>query len=361
MPISPSFKRKQPCPILAVTMGDPGWIGPEIITKAFRDYKLSPGCFYLLIGVPAVFEFLGDRLGFQLPLNPIPTLEPSFLRDDSVNFLDISEEASWLLKKVESVKNMNPENLEGEYVFDIGKISLVNASMAYASMKVAAYQAATGLVDAVVTAPVNKTAIRLIDPKFQGHTEYLAKVSRSKSYAMMFVSNRLKVTLATIHVPLKKVSRMITKQLVLEKIRLTDQFLKTYFKIPKPKLAVCALNPHGKETGDEEETHILPACETAQADNIDAHGPLSADQLFHDAYEGRFDAVISMYHDQGLAPFKMIAFRDGVNVTLGLPFIRTSPDHGTAFDIAYQGKADPVSMKSALTLAEKLLEGKARP
>ena len=172
---------------------------------------------------------------------------------------------------------------------------------------------------------------------------------------MMFVSERLKVTLCTIHVPLQKVSRLIRQELVLEKIELTHEFLKERFKIPKPKIAVCALNPHGRETGPEEDLHILPAVQKARAEKIEALGPLSADQLFHDAYHGRFDAVVSMYHDQGLAPFKMIAFRDGVNVTLGLPFIRTSPDHGTAFDIAYQRKADPSSMMAAMDLAKKLI------
>jgi len=344
-------------PILAVTMGDPGGIGPEVIAKAFQDFKSPGGFYYLLIGVSEVFEFLKEELGLELPLHPIPTLHRDFLRDDSINFLDVKEEAAWLLKNknlTPSLRSENSEKLKGEFVFDIGKVSLPNAAMSLAALKVAAYQAATGLVEAVVTAPVNKTTIRLIDPRFHGHTEYLAKVSRTKAFAMIFVSDRLKVTLATIHVPLKKVSRMITPELILEKIELTDQFLKNYFQHPEPKIAVCALNPHGSETGPEEEAVILQAVRQAQKENIQAIGPLSADQLFYDAYQGRFDAVVSMYHDQGLAPFKMMAFHEGVNVTLGLPYIRTSPDHGTAFDIAYQGKADSRSMKAALELAQKL-------
>ena len=347
-------------PILAVTMGDPGGIGPEVIAKSLQNFKSSDGFHYLLIGSSVVFDFLKGENGLDLPLHPIPTLEPSLMREDSINFLDISKEADWLLHESQKTGSSEesagekPGKFRGDSVFDIGKISRVNAAMAYAALKVAAFQAATGLVEAVVTAPVNKTALRLIDPKFNGHTEYLAKVSRVKKFAMMFVSERLKVTLVTIHVPIKKVSRLITRELVAEKIRLTDKFLRTYFNIAKPRLAVCALNPHGKETGEEDEAEIAPAVREARAEKIEAVGPLSADQLFHDAYEGRFDAVISMYHDQGLAPFKMIAFKDGVNVTLGLPFVRTSPDHGTAFDIAWQGKADPSSMQAALALAEKL-------
>lgn len=343
-------------PILAITMGDPGGIGPEVIVKSLQGFKESDGFYYLLIGAGVVFDFLKEAIGLALPLNPIPTLEPSFLREDSINFLDISEEAGWLLHP-RSVTKLHPGGVKGEYVFDVGKVSETNAAMAFAALKVGAFQAATGLIHALVTAPVNKTAIRLIDPRFQGHTEYLAKISHSPKFAMMFVSDRLKVTLATIHVPIKKVSRLITEELVLDKIRLTDQFLKNFFRIAKPTLAVCALNPHGKETGGEEEQVIEPAVRKAQSEKIQAVGPLSADQLFHDAYHGHFDAVISMYHDQGLAPFKMIAFREGVNVTLGLPFVRTSPDHGTAFDIAYQGKAEATSMTAALHLAQKLTFG----
>jgi 4-hydroxythreonine-4-phosphate dehydrogenase len=341
-------------------MGDPGGIGPEVIAKSLKDFKFSEECYYLLIGVSDVFEFLKEEQNLGLPLNPIPTLHRDFLREDSINFLDVAEEARWLLKnkgqnrrKAPPAKDA-PEKLKGDFVFDIGKVSLTNAAMAFSALKVAAYQGATGLVDAVVTAPVHKTAIRLIDPRFHGHTEYLAKVARTKSFAMMFVSKRLKVTLVTMHVPLKKVSRLITQELIFEKIDLTDRFLKTYFKIVKPKIAVCALNPHGRETGTEEDEVIAPAVRQAQDGKIHAAGPFSADQIFYEAYEGHFDAVISMYHDQGLAPFKVIAFREGVNVTLGLPYIRTSPDHGTAFDIAYQGKADPASMKAALELATKL-------
>lgn len=334
-----------PKPLIAVTMGDPGGVGPEVIAKSLQDFKSSNQFYYLLIGVREVFDLLRKKDHLKFPLNPVPALDRSFLKKDSVNFLDIKEQAKGLLKNKSNAK----------CIFDPGKVSLVNAATAFTAFKVAAREAARGVVDAIVTAPVSKTAIRLMDPRFQGHTEYLAKVADVKSFAMMFVSARLKVTLVTIHVPLKKVSRLITQELVLEKIKLTNQFLKTYLKITKPRIAVCALNPHGRETGREEDKEITPAVSKARRQKIEAVGPLSADQLFYEAYEGRYDAVISMYHDQGLAPFKMIAFRDGVNVTLGLPYIRTSPDHGTAFDIAYQGKADPQSMKAALKLAEKLV------
>lgn len=210
-------------------------------------------------------------------------------------------------------------------------------------------------IQAMVTAPINKSSMRLVDKGFHGHTEFLADRAGAKHFAMMFVSERLKVTLVTIHVSLKKVSSLLKPEMIHEKILLTDRFLKKYFKIKSPRLGVCALNPHGRECGREEDRIIVPAIQKARRSGIHAEGPLAGDQVFFDAYHGKYDAVISMYHDQGLAPFKLIAFRDGVNVTLGLPYIRTSPDHGTAFDIACQDKADPVSFKSALRLAEKLV------
>jgi 4-hydroxythreonine-4-phosphate dehydrogenase len=213
-------------------------------------------------------------------------------------------------------------------------------------------------VDAIVTAPVNKAAIRLVDKKFIGHTEFLAGKAKARRFAMMFVSSRLNVTLATIHVPLKKVSGLLTKKGILEKILLTEEMLKEGLAIKKPRIAVCALNPHGGEFGDEESKVIAPAVRAACRKGIRASGPFSADLLFHAAYHGKYDALIGMYHDQALAPFKLVAFHDGVNVTLGLPYCRTSPDHGTAFDIAYQGKADASSMLAALRLAKKTVLAK---
>ncbi len=337
-----------PKPIIAVTMGDPGGIGPEIILKSLKKSS-SSSVYYLVLGFPEVFSSLNKKLHLSASFHVIPSFDRRFLRTDKINFLDISQEAGKILKKVKNKKSLP------KMAAVAGKVSVINAAMAYAALDVAARLAADGEVSAIVTAPINKTSIRLIEPGFHGHTEFLARSAAARHFAMMFVSERLKVTLATIHVPIKSVSRLIKKELVYQKIRLTNEFLRKRFKIKSPRLAVCALNPHGKETGKEDEAQIAPAVKLARKKGMSAVGPLSADQLFHDAYEGRFDAVISMYHDQGLAPFKMIAFRDGVNVTLGLPYVRTSPDHGTAFDIAYQGKADPSSMKSAIDLAKKLL------
>jgi 4-hydroxythreonine-4-phosphate dehydrogenase len=193
----------KPKPIIALTMGDPGGIGPEVIARSLQNPEQFPGVFFLLIGTSVAFEFLEEELHLRLPLHPIPTLHRDFLREDSLNFLDVTEEASWLLKG----RPLPPESSDA--LFEIGRVSIRNAAMALAALKAGAYQAATGLVDALVTAPVNKEAIRLLEPKFQGHTEYLARIARTKQFAMMFVkeaaegSRPLRVTLVTIHVPLK--------------------------------------------------------------------------------------------------------------------------------------------------------------
>lgn len=337
-------------PIIAITMGDPGGVGPETLIKAFHEVDISSDDFhYLVIGVREVFEVIEEEYNLSLPFHFLETFDEERLESKKINFLDVTPAACSLYD------GLKDSEKSGDFTFKVGQVSAANACMAYASIKTAANYAHDGAVDAIVTAPLNKTSIRIVDPHFDGHTDFLAKVAGVEKYAMMFVHEKLKVTLTTIHVALKKVSALINEKLVYEKIRLTDRFLKTYFNISKPKLAVCALNPHGNETGTEDDKHILPAVNKAQEKNMNVVGPLAADQLFYEAYKGRYDALISMYHDQGLAPFKMIAFKDGVNVTLGLPFVRTSPDHGTAFDIAYQNKANSDSMEAAIRLAEKLL------
>lgn len=319
-----------PKPLVVLTMGDPGGIGPEIIAKTLKHRRPFGRFQYVVAGSREPFLLLNKKSNLKFSAPVIHSLNQ--IKKDPVYFWEIFKGP------------VKP-----------GQVAVINAHAAFASLEAAAHAAAAGHVKAIVTAPLNKTSMRLMDPGFTGHTEYLAEVSKTKKFAMMFHGPKLKVTLTTIHVPISKVSSLIKRGLVLEKIELTDQYLKKRLRMKKPKIAVCALNPHGRETGTEDEKEIRPAVEKARAKGINAFGPLSADQLFFDAYEGRFDAVISMYHDQALAPFKMISFRDGVNVTLGLPFVRTSPDHGTAFDIAYQGKADPVSFESALNLAEKLI------
>jgi 4-hydroxythreonine-4-phosphate dehydrogenase len=327
-------------PVVAITMGDPGGIGPEILVKALQKEKPSGRLAYLLIGSRQVFKTLCQKTGLWIPFKIIHSVFPGSLRTGNIYFLDTPPESS------------------GRGTFKIGKLCRENGWLAFSAIEKAASLARQGIVDAIVTAPVNKTAIRLVDKKFIGHTEFLAGTTKVRRFAMMFMSPRLNVTLATIHVPLKKVSGLLTKKSILEKILLTDEMLKNGLAIKKPRIAACALNPHGKEFGGEEAKVIEPAVRAARRKGVNASGPFPADLIFHAAYHGRYDAVIGMYHDQALAPFKLVAFHDGVNVTLGLPYVRTSPDHGTAFDIAYQGKADPSSMLAALRLAKKAVLAK---
>lgn len=211
-----------------------------------------------------------------------------------------------------------------------------------------------GQGDGLVTAPLNKSVINRRDPSFKGHTEYLAKATGTKRFAMMFCKESFRVTLVTRHIALKKAAVSITQEKVKDAIVLTEKALRRYFAIQRPRIGVCGLNPHCGENGlmgTEENRIIAPAVKKMRSKISGLVGPLPADVIFHKAYKGQFDVVIAMYHDQGLGPFKMIAFEDGVNVTLGLPFVRTSPDHGTAYDIAGKGIANPASMKAAIRLA----------
>ena len=209
-------------------------------------------------------------------------------------------------------------------------------------------------IDALVTAPVSKEAIMAVEPSFQGHTEFLAKAFGIKNVGMFFVTEHLRTIIVTRHIPLKNVSRAITRQNILATIELAHRSLQKQFKVSHPRVAVCGLNPHAGEggtIGKEEIQKIIPAIQDAQKKGIHVEGPFAADTLFSDC---SYDAVVAMYHDQGLIPIKTLAFRKAVNLTIGLPFVRTSPAHGTAFDIAGKNKADPSSMIEAIKLAVRL-------
>jgi len=225
-------------------------------------------------------------------------------------------------------------------------------------LEAAAAAARAGELDALVTGPISKSAAAQAGFAFPGHTEYLAVALGAPSrVVMMLAGPRLKVTLVTIHLALRDVSARLDRESVRETIFVTAQALRSDFGIVHPRLAVAALNPHAGEDGalgDEDLTVVRPAVERLKAEGIDARGPLPADSLFHQAARASYDAALAMYHDQALIPIKTLAFDHAVNVTLGLPFVRTSPDHGTAFDIAGTGRADPTSLIAALQLAARL-------
>jgi 4-hydroxythreonine-4-phosphate dehydrogenase len=206
----------------------------------------------------------------------------------------------------------------------------------------------------MTTAPISKEVIQQRIPGFTGHTEFLARLSKTRSFGMMLAGEKLKVSLVTIHLPLKKALRVLRQEKILQTIQLTHRTLIQWFGLREPRLAVAGLNPHAGEKGAfglEEETLVQPAVQAAQAGGMQVSGPYPADTLFYWAAQGRYDAVIALYHDQGLIPLKLLHFENAVNLTMGLPFIRTSVDHGTAYDIAGQNRANPDSLVAALLLA----------
>ena len=305
-------------------MGDPSGIGPEVTLKALASPKIKGLANFLVIGDRSLLVRTARDTGCK-------------------NFAHILDMA-----------NVPAKN----FVYGKSNALFGKASMQYIDMALKLID--TGEAGAVITAPVNKFSIMKSGlSNFYGHTEYFAAKSKSKKFAMMFVSRDIKVVLVTRHVSLRRVPDMLSPEMIYDTIALTDKYLKEYFQIQSPKIAVCGLNPHageGGSFGSEEAKVIIPAIKKASKSIKNIYGPLPADIAFHEAIKNKYDAVIAMYHDQGLAPFKMLYFNSGVNLTLGLPFIRTSPDHGTAFDLAGKGVADPTSMIEAILLACSLLK-----
>ena len=324
-------------PIVAVTMGDPAGVGPEVVLKALAHPAVRAACRPLVVGDMAVLgrTLKGERSDPKLLLwergEPLAT---------GVDGLPVC-----------SLSFLSPAQCRP------GRSSRACGEAAYRYIKEAAKLALSGAVDAIATAPINKKVLQLAGYHYPGHTELLAELAGVRECRMMLLGGRLKVVLVTAHLPLMRVSRELTRKKIRLTLELTDQALRRYFGLSRPRLAVAALNPHAGEDeifGHEERKIILPAVREAQRRGMRAFGPFPADSLFYQAERGDYDAVICMYHDQGLIPLKLIHFIGGVALTLGLPFIRTSVDHGTAYDIAGQDKADATSMREAILLAARL-------
>lgn len=315
----------------AITLGDPAGIGPEVVLKALKDKRIRRLASFLIIGNSFAIE---------------KTARISKIRLSSdIALLDVG---------------------------NISKLAFGRAIAAYGKVAMECIDAALKLirlkkVDVLVTAPVNKHTIsqaRL--PRdihggqagrlFRGHTEYLAQSTKTRNFAMMLIGGPFKVVLATRHIALKKVAKALTAEKIYEALGLTVFALKKYFGIRRPRIGVCGLNPHSGEEGilGQEEIKIIRPAVVRAKNLASIKGPLPADTLFYSASQGEFDAVVAMYHDQGLIPLKTFAFHQGVNLTLGLPFVRTSPGHGTAYDIAGKNKANPGSMIEAIKLAVKI-------
>ena len=319
-------------------MGDPCGIGAEIIIKALADEALRERARFLVFGLSEQLSYTADQIEQSWP----------FARDhhedvrrysETVVVLDYDEFA------LPAAMPRGPSRLGGE------------ASLAFCDGAIEA--ARVGLVDAIVTGPISKTSWKLAgQKKFPGHTELLADRFKSCHVAMMFVAPQMKVVLATIHQALFEVRNHFTIGCVFNPIDLAHKALREWFDVKKPRIAVAGINPHageGGQFGDEESRVISPAITLAREAGIDAAGPFPADTVFLKAVEGRYDCVVAMYHDQGLIPIKLLAWKEAVNLTLGLPIIRTSVDHGTAFDIAGKNRADESSIKAAINLAIDLV------
>jgi 4-hydroxythreonine-4-phosphate dehydrogenase len=327
---------------IGISLGDVTGIGPEVTLKALAAEASADTTRYLLIGDVEEAHRLNRKLGLNLPLSS------SSGQGDRGRF---------------ELFNPLPEPLPPEQPPG----SPASARAAVDWVREGAERCLRGELDALITAPVNKEAIVRAGIKFVGQTEMLSTLARTDRTAMMLLGTDdrgrwLRVALATTHVPLCHVSEQLTIEKIENAISLLAQACRD-LRLPRARIGVCGLNPHageGGKIGTEELTIIGPAVQRAQARQIDAVGPLSADALFYYAYRGDYDAVVAMYHDQGLAPLKMVAFEQGVNWTLGLPFIRTSPDHGTAYDIAGKGIANPTSMLAALRLGKELARGRKR-
>ena len=321
-------------PILGITMGDPAGIGPEIIIKSLADPKIINLCTPVILGD---IEILKKADIDSRTLSKLVTTDD--LNYDFSNF-----PKGFVLR----LSNLNPD------VTKLGHPTPETGSAMETYINTGVDLALSGAVDAMVTGPITKTGLKLAGSSFHGHTELIAHKTGTDNFAMMMAGPRLKVVLTTIHIPLSQVPEQLTTREIARIINLTRDTLITKFGITSPRLAVAGLNPHAGEQGmfgNEEADIILPAVIKAREQGLDITDPLPPDTVFFNALEGRFDAVICMYHDQGLIPFKLVHFRDGVNTTIGLPIIRTSVDHGTAYDIAWTGKADPTSMKEAIKMA----------
>lgn len=327
---------KDQAPLVAVTMGDPSGIGPEIIVKALARDDTRTRCRLLVLGARGALERALAVTGVNLDIRSVGS--------------DLShqwEEGTLYLREVAALQ---PNEME------FGHPSLAGGEAAYRCIAEAARLCQAGIAEGMATAPINKEALNRAGYHYPGHTELLAELTATDDYVMMLAGKRLRVALVTIHVALAEVPRLVTQERVLATIRITHRDVQRYFR-RDPRIAVLALNPHcgeGGLFGDEERTAIAPAVAAARREGIDAIGPLSADTLFHFAAQGEYDAVVCMYHDQGLIPLKLLHFDDGVNVTLGLPIIRTSVDHGTAYNLAGTGAASERSMAAAMEMATEM-------
>jgi 4-hydroxythreonine-4-phosphate dehydrogenase len=334
-----------PKPIIAITMGDPAGVGPELTVRALISEEIHRLCRPLVVGDARVLSRANPMPDTPLVVQPIATTADARFERGTIDVLDLAN--------VEWVR------------LEVGKVSALAGRAAVEYVVRAVELAQAKEIDAIVTGPINKEAINLAGYDYVGHTELLADLTKTNRCTTMLIAGCLRVTHVTRHVPLSEVAALITRDRVLETIAVTAEGLRQ-FRIEHPRLGVAALNPHGGEgglLGQEETEAIAPAVEETRKMGIDARGPYPADSIFFRAIAGEFDAVVAMYHDQGHIPVKVHDFEGSYTVTLGLPVVRTSVDHGTAFDIAWRGLASPRSMIEATKCAAEIVarRGNAMP
>ncbi len=328
--------------VIGLTMGDPCGIGPEVILKALSSQEIRAAAKYVIIGSGKVLrrtaEILGMIDGLHLLRNALSVNKENCLAND-INLIDLDNVS------IDDAISCKPLTNSGR------------ASVEYVLKGIDLAQEKK--IEALVTSPISKEAVKMAGFGFGGHTELLKEKSSAENVVMFMVGKGLRVSFVTTHLAVNDVSRYITQENVLSTIQITATGLETFFGISKPKIAVCGLNPHcgdGDRFGTEEREIIIPSIKRAQEIGIDCYGPLSSDTVFNRALKGDFDVVVVQFHDQGTIPIKMHAFDSGVNITLGIPIIRTSPTHGTAFDIAGEGIANPGSMIEAIKVAIMMAE-----
>ena len=339
-------------PILGLTMGDPAGIGPEICLRALTEPAVLEQCVPVLFGDVAVLERVaeaasrqgceGRKVCFDQPLRALRSLREAEWK----GFGEITEPLIVDCAAVDAA-TIKP-----------GKISAACGRAGYVYIEKAIEAALAGKIDGVVTAPIHKESLNLAGVKYPGHTEIFTALTGAKRSCMMLYSDKLTVSMVTTHIGYGEVPKKLSVERVLNVIELTAETMRRLTR-REPRLAICGLNPHAGEHGlfghREEENYIEPAVKLARERGIQIAGPLPPDAAFTVNVRQKHDAIVTLYHDQGHIPFKMLAFDTGVNVTLGLPIIRTSVDHGTAFDIAWQGKADATSLFSAIKVAADLV------
>ncbi len=316
-------------PRIAVTMGDPGGIGPEITVLAHLSPEVFSVCRPVVYGDAGIIGRAAAVLGAEIGI--VAGGEPGPGRI-----------------VVRPLSSLSP----GDVPF--GRIAAPGSRAMADYIREAARDALAGVTDAVVTCPITKEGLKLAGLPFPGHTEYLADLCGGADVVMMLAGDRLRVALVTIHLALRRALELLTPALIERTVRITDAFFRAYMETDAPRIAVAGVNPHAGEGGmfgDEEETMVVPAVSACRREGIDASGPYPPDTVFYRAYKGEFDVVVAMTHDHGLIPLKLVHFEDGVNVTMGLPVIRTSVDHGTAYDIAGKGVASPKSLVAAIRMA----------